>query len=431
MARSLLRQLEQIRRAATYDDAIANVNTAAVAEPVISGSLEEDTNVIRSIMKQFKGTTNWYDTPGLMFDPTTTNSGGDSLVDYNMENVRGHSLRNKSVIIAVEEDNSGSGYTVSGTSTGTLATISTRYAGQDGGTDWTGLPIYASTANAGQYHDEGGSSNVCRVDVLDMSSGQEFDDGTDIIYAMMYDGADFGGAGAGTDVYFRFYKNGNPCDLTGTGVTSVAFVYPQRKRMSDVQEWEWLRTDFVSSWEGDVELTEDISNLWSFTGSSDNTSAPTWTNSGGNWSIGAGTVDLEGGINDLNSSVGDMTFTEDNYITDGWSVAASLDALDQAIKDNADAISAASAAKYVESLSAQADANTVHALPAGVTYTPDATAGQEGKNMDVFVDGQLLAADTGANGVNADRDYGETTASGITFRFNVQAGRNVTYLVRQ
>jgi len=431
MARSLLRQLEQIRRAATYDDAVANVNTASVAEPTVSGSLEEDTNVIRSIIKQFKGGTNWYDDPGLMFDPTATNSGGDSLVDYNMENVRGHSLRNKSVIIAVEEDASGVGFTVSGTSTGTLATITTRYAGSGGGTDRTGLPIFASTANAGEFYDEGGSTNVCRVDVLDMSNDQEFDDGTHTIYAMMHDAADFAGTGTGTDVYFRFYKDGNTCDLSSTGVTSVKFVYPQRKRMTDMDEWEWLRTDFVSSWEGDVELVEDISNLWSYTGSVDGDTAPTWTNSGGNWSLGAGTVDLEGGVNDLNASVGDMTFTEDNYIADGSTVAAALDALDQQIKDNADDIASASAAKYVESLAGQADANTVHDLPAGVVYTPDSTAGQEGKNMDVFVGGQLLAADTGANGANADRDYGETTASGITFRFNVQAGRNVTYLVRQ
>jgi hypothetical protein len=50
--------------------------------------------------------------------------------------------------------------------------------------------------------------------------------------------------------------------------------------------------------------------------------------------------------------------------------------------------------------------------------------------MDVYVDGQLLAADTGVNGANADRDYGETSTSGITFRFNIPQGRNVTYFVR-
>jgi len=43
----------------------------------------------------------------------------------------------------------------------------------------------------------------------------------------------------------------------------------------------------------------------------------------------------------------------------------------------------------------------------------------------------LLAADTGAAGVNADRDYAETSTTSITFRFNIQPGRNITYVVKQ
>ncbi len=80
----------------------------------------------------------------------------------------------------------------------------------------------------------------------------------------------------------------------------------------------------------------------------------------------------------------------------------------------------------------------MHYWPAewGLTYTPNSTAGQEGSNVDVYVDGQLLAADTGNGGANADRDYAEeagptTTASGFMFRFTIQAGRNITYMVRQ
>jgi hypothetical protein len=48
----------------------------------------------------------------------------------------------------------------------------------------------------------------------------------------------------------------------------------------------------------------------------------------------------------------------------------------------------------------------------------------------------LLAASTGAAGANADRDYQEGTdgvpgATTITFLFTIQAGRNITYIVRQ
>ena len=428
MARSLLRQLEQIRRSATYDDAVASVNTSAVAEPTSGGSLEDDINVIRTLLKQFKGGTNWYDDPGSYFDPTATDSGSAENKSMTLANIKGKTLDAYTVIIAVSEDNSGAGFTVSGTSTGVLASITTAYALP---TDRRGLPVYASTANAGTYWDEGGNDNVVRVDVLDMSNDQEFDDGTHTIYAKMHDAADFGGTGTGTDVYFRFYKNGAVCDLTNTGVTSVKFVYPQRKRMSDMAEYEWTRTDFISSWEGDVELVEDISNLWNYTGAVDGETAPTWTNTGANYPLTANPTDLEAAVNALNDAVDDMTFTEDNYIADGDTVADALDKLDQQVKDNADAITAGVAEKYVESVAAPITAGVEHSLPAGVIYTPDATAGQEGSNMDVYVDGQLLAADTGAAGVNADRDYGETTTSGITFRFNVQVGRNITYLVRE
>jgi hypothetical protein len=96
-----------------------------------------------------------------------------------------------------------------------------------------------------------------------------------------------------------------------------------------------------------------------------------------------------------------------------------------------DSVAAGVGEKYVESVAALISANVEHPLPYSISYTPDSTAGREGKNMDVFVDGQLLAADTGAAGANADRDYGETTTSGITFRFNIQADRNITYVVRQ
>lgn len=95
------------------------------------------------------------------------------------------------------------------------------------------------------------------------------------------------------------------------------------------------------------------------------------------------------------------------------------------------AITASSADKAVETTDTLINKNTVHAIPGSKTYTPVSTAGEEGKNMDVYVGGQLLMADTGAAGVNADRDYGETTASGITFRFDIQTGRNITYIIRQ
>lgn len=428
MARSLLRQLEQIRRSATYDDDILSVNTSSVAEPTVSGSLEEDTNVIRTLLKQLKGSTNWYDDPGKYFNPLDTTSGNALNKQMSFANIKGNTLDSKTVILAVTEDASGAGLTVSGTSIGVLATITTSYALP---TVRTGLPIFESIANAGAYWDESGSDNVCRVDVLDMSNDSEFADPSEnIIYAKMYDGADYGGSGTGTDVYFRFWADNAETTLSGTGVTSVKFIFPQRRQMSSMQEYEWMRTDFVSSWEGDIELIEDINNLWSFTGAGNGVIVPVWTNTTANYILGSET-DLEAGINSINDEIGNRNYTQNYYITDGDIITDSLEDLDLALKVVDDQIDAGIGDKYVESVVSTITAGVQHPVPVAFAYTPDSTAGQEGSNMNVFVDGQLLAADTGTNGANADRDYGETSTSGVTFRFSIQVGRNITYVVKQ
>jgi hypothetical protein len=422
MARSLLDQLTQIRRSGTYDDIVTDVNLSSVAEPTVSGSLEEDLNNIRSIQKQIKGSTNWFDDLGNYFDPTSA-SGGASTKPLNLTNIGGHTLDAKTIILAVSDCNAGAGYTVNAASTGVLLSLSTQYATD---TDRLGLPIFASTANAGSYHDEGGSDNVCRIDVTNKATDGEFETpGGNVVYAKFHDGADFGGTGDGTDVYARFYANDAEITLSGTGVTEVCFVYPYRRRLTDMAEYEWLRTDFISSWEGDIELIEDISNLWSYTGATDGDTTPQpWTNTTNYYIFASDPDNLTTAVDILNTQIGDRDYLEENYVTNGQTISDSIDALDQALAN------ITTVEKYVEELSAPAIKNTLHSLPYGITYTPFSTAGREGKNMDVYVDGQLLAADTGVNGANADRDYGETSTSGITFRFNIPQGRNVTYFVR-
>ena len=431
MARSLLRQLEQIRRAATYDDQVVDVNLSSVAEPTVSGSLEEDTNVIRTLMRQVKGTTDWFSSLPTYTDPKAT----DTPKDASLNNFSGNTLDAKTIIVAVTDDNSGSGYTVSGTSTGVLLTpVTTNYADA---IDKTGLPIFASTANNGSYLDEGGADTVCRIDVVNSATDSEFvtSDGH-VVYAKFHDGADFGGSGENTDVYARFYANNAAVDLsTVSGVSNVYFVYPRRKVLSDMQEHEWLRTDFISSWEGDIELIEDIQNLWSYTGAADGVSstAGSWSNATGNYILSSDPADLLTATDLLNTGIGNRTFSEGNYLTDGSTVTAALDALDTNLQDIADSVAAGVGDKYVESVAAEITKNTPHTIPAVIVdgYTPDDTAGREGKNMDVYVDGQLLAASTGANGANADRDYQESSGTTITFLFTIQAGRNITYIVRQ
>jgi hypothetical protein len=471
MARSLIRQYEQIRNSETYSDLVVDVNTLSVAQPSVSGTLEDDLNVLRTLLKDTKGTANWYGDLGNYFDPTNTTSGSVETKALNLNNLKNNTLDAKTIIVGVTADNSGSGYTVASGTAGVLITpTSSNYADP---VNRTGLPIFASTANNGSYFDEGGADRVCKIDVIDNAVGTTFQNSDGhVVYAKFHDGADFGGSGENTDAYVRFYANGSVYTLDENDPTNVSFIYPYRRRLSDMAEYEWQRTEFIDSWEGDVELIEDINNLWSFTGASDGDESPQpWTNTSSdyildsdpdnlrdaidtiNTEVGARTylgstylttdetitaslLALEGGIesndtdifnnsqaistnsgdiSDLEAAVGSasglagLDYSSNNYVTDNTSLETAVGTLDTELQRVEDLVDASSGIKYVESPSSSISKNTFHPLPAGLTYTPNSTAGYEGANMDVYVDGQLLAADTGVNGANADRDYGETT----------------------
>lgn len=428
--RSLLRQLTQIASSATYNDSVVGVNTGSVAEPTVSGSLEVDLNNLRTITKQVKGTSEWYTDLGTYFDPTNTDASSAQNKTLNMVNIKNNTLDAKTMLAGIQDTNAGAGYTVASGTAGFLMNSTTPYAKP---ADRRGLPIYESTTNSGSYWDEGGTDNVCRIDVIDMNTDSEFVTASGhTVYAKFQDAADHAGTGDGTDVYVKFYANDAEISLENSDVTSVGIVYPVRRVMDAVAEYEWLRTSFASGWGGDWELVDDIHNLWTYTGASDNVSstAGTWTNASSYYLLQSDPASLHTAIDVINNGVGNRNYTEDNYITDGEAVTLSIDKLDIKLKDVEDSVTAGVGAKYVESVSSDITANTAHTLPSSISYTPDSTTGQEGKNMDVYIDGQLLASDTGANGANADRDYGETSSTSVTFRFTVYTGQNITYVVR-
>lgn len=500
--RSLLTQYTQIKESSNFDDAVSNANTSAVAEPTVSGSLDDDMNVLRTMYQQMKGTTDWYGSLGKYFDPTDTDAGDTTNKDLNIGNLAGHTLDSKTVILAVENDNSGAGYDVSTNDTGFVYPTGLAYATP---ADRRGLPIYASTTNSGSYFDEGGIDDVCVIDLIDTSTGIEFKDSSDnIIYAKFHDGVDAPtGSGVGTDVWIRFYANEAPYTWTASDPSNISIVFPYRKLMSEMEEYNWVRTDFVNGFEGDAVFKEYIDDLWSFTGDSNNVTSPTWTNTSGFYPLTGDPTDLVSAINDINASVGDATYNT-TYLTNGEDITASLDKLGLGIDSNdtdigginsslstingeisslqtnvsgnavnistnASGIAALEAAigsstgtdgltysstnyvtdntsllvaigdldaavtgfsgdKYVEELLSDITAGVEHPTP-GI-YTPVSTAGQEGNNMDIYLDGQLLAASTGAAGVNADRDYSETTTSGVTFTFDIPSGEVLTYIIR-
>lgn len=431
--RSLLTQYEQIYRTRIYDDAVADVNNTAVAEPTtptVSGSsdsvLEHDLNVLRTLMKQLKGTDDWFSAPPKYFDPSDTDGGSTPNKDATLTNIAGNTLDSKTIITAVNDSNSGSGFSITPGDEGFLFTTALPYASD---ADRRGLPIASSVGGA--YPDEGAVDNVVGIDLINMETGAEFRDASDnIIFAKFHDGADHSGTGDGTDVYIKFYTDAGPYTMTPSDPSSIMIVYPYRKVMSEVDEYEWTRTDFISSWEGDETIVQQIVDLWGYTGASNDESSPAWTSISGSPLV-TNESSIKDGIEALNSGLDDRVYTEENYITSGQSISLSLDVLDTSMYALSQTVADGVGEKYTVVLVSDLAAGTPYQLPVGVSYTPDSTPGQQGFNMDVYIDGQLLAASSGEAGVNADRDYSETSPTHVTFHMDLYQYSNITFVVRK
>jgi hypothetical protein len=174
--------------------------------------------------------------------------------------------------------------------------------------------------------------------------------------------------------------------------------------------------------------------LWSFTGAVNHGTTPSWTYTGAGYAVISGSSLLTA-LNTLNNVIGNTSYSGTTYITALDDIAESLVDLDSAIKSVADSVAAGVGEKHIEYVSSDIIAGTAHALPGVLSYTPATVAEQGdlklGKNMDVFIDGQLLVASTGTNGDVEDMDYSETSGTSITFHRDVYAGSNITYLIKQ
>jgi hypothetical protein len=434
--RSLLTQYEQIYRTVTYDDNIDNVNTQSVSEPsssTVSGTsdsvLEHDMNVLRTILKQIKGTDDWFSDIPKYFDPTNTDSSDSENKQLSLTSIKNNTLDSKTIILAILEDNSGNGISLNVGDSGFLYSSTLKYSVYD---DRRGLPIYSSTTNSGTYFDEGNLDRVVGIDLLDVSTGAEFKSSEgNIVFARFHDGSDFSGSGDGTDVYVKFYTDEGPYTTTSGDPSSIMMVYPYRKILSEMSEHEWLRTDFVSSWEGDSAVVDDISNIWSYTGSSNNEYDPLWEVISGYPIVDSSIKNLKDAIDVINSEIGNHIYTEQNYISNGDSISSALNSFDIAFSELAGNLSDGVGDKYVVIVTDDLPKNTDYQLPVGLTYTPDYTGGKVGSNMDVFLDGQLLSASTGINGFNKDKDYAETSPTHIAFHFDINKYSNITFVIRK
>ena len=430
-SRSLLTQYEQIYKTYDYIDTVPGVNDSAVAEPTtptVSGLsdsvLEHDLNVLRTLMKQLKGTDDWFSSPPTVFDPENTDAGHTENNEATLSTIAGNTLDAKTIITAINDSNSGNGFSITPGDEGFLFLTTLDYSVP---ADRRGLPIFESTTNSGSYQDEGEQDRVVGIDLINMETGAEFRDASgDIIFAKFHDGADYSGTGNGTDVYVKFYTEAGPyATVSGTDPNSIMMVYPKRKVMIEVEEHEWIRTDFVSSWEGDEIIVGQVNDLWSYTGASDNERDPDWASVIG-MPIVYDQSSLKEALDALNDEFGDTTYSG-TYISDGQSITGSLDNLDSSMFALSQTVTDGIAEKHVAVAVSGIAAGTSYQLPVGVSYTPSSM----GVNMDVFLDGLLLAASSGEGGANADKDYAEISPAHVAFHFDVYQYSNITFKVRK
>jgi hypothetical protein len=114
-------------------------------------------------------------------------------------------------------------------------------------------------------------------------------------------------------------------------------------------------------------------------------------------------------------------YSSNVYVTDSTSLETAIGDLDAAIAGVADV---AAPDKLVEDIVASIAAESAHTLPHGKIYTLDLT--EQGLNLDVLVNGQALAVDSGS----VQRDYDETSTSQVTFHFTVEENSNIVYVIR-
>jgi len=211
------------------------------------------------------------------------------------------------------------------------------------------------------------------------------------------------------------------------------FYTPDRYRKDELSETA-DRTTLIGGIVSDAELTLDIAQIREYIGAADGDTTPDLDNTGNYFPFSdlsnPADTSLEETVNILNQEVGNRDYSAGalaavSGLADGQTITASIEAL-------ALAISSSSVTRTIERLSAAIPKNTVHDLPAGVSYTVDAT--NNGLYMDVYWRKQLR--DPGPNTVSSN-DYEETSGNGgaggvgqITPYELIKSGDSVNYFVR-
>ncbi len=383
-------------------------------------TLQDDLNYVRTDRKQIKGTTNWYDAIPVYTRPDAVNG----QVAANLTNIAGKTTD----AVAYNVNRAFFGQAVAPTNT--LVTVSSagqlKHAGANP-VDYTGIPCFDLAPFTGDYtscyvHVVDGYSDGYAGSELTVLSGPQKGER---IFGVTYEGASTSPDSVEVHFFSAPYNVDysiapNPYTWEAGQPTTINLLYGYNERLDQLDK-NAFRTVPALGILTDAALSGDVNNILQTIGTvSGNTNLlGLLTNTGANYSffnLPDATPSVVEALNTLNSQIGDRTYSG-GYLTNGQTIAASLQAL-------SNAISGSSITRTIERLGSSIAANTAHTLPGGLSYILDGT--NNGLHLWVYTRGLLRDPGSVSNG----DDYEETSTTSITF-YNVQrADDHINYFVR-
>lgn len=445
MPRSFLSQELQVAASATYDDAISSAHTIGVAEA--QTSLEGDANVVRTLINDIIGKTNWYDAGRMSiegiagkffiellhksgFDNVSVTSGSTTAFDTSIKTIVNHN------------DGGGNSSTEGVVVNGTLPyKISVRdHATQDPINDGSNNEVYGRLTWNGTNYLVTWYSMVAGVETAYSFASAQTVDIAYVSKSSPYDAL----------TWERFLDFGfhDVSGMVGTIDDDNVLVNGMQYFLNALttQAQVNARVDLLGHADTNSEGAHFVKINDSATGGSngyftgDNTQAA---------------------FNELKAQIGGTTsttynFTEDNVLADNDAIYAALNKLDLkwgdlasvATGEGASLIGVEDSGAYftgtdveavlqeigqkIEDVSGWEKESTTTVspissgvswtLPGSISYTPNS-----GKNLDIYLEGQLLLEGVG-------NDYTEVAgapSTQIQFLFTVPANKNITVMARK
>lgn len=436
MPRSLLYQPLQVGASPVYDDTISSPHTAGVAEGQVE--LNGDLNVLRTLMKDLLGATNWYDTPEM--------------------SIKG--IADKYFIELIHPNTFDDVATGTGTSSTAFDTAIKAITGHNngGGTSIAGGVIVNAT-------------KPYRIEIRDHDTQNPIDDGgNNEVYGRL--------TWSGTQYVVNWYSyiSGTETAYNFVASVDIDMAYVALSRRYEDLNWDvFLNNGWhdVAGPLGTIDDSNVTTGPWSFLLTGKTTAQQAFdkidklgSTASGEGASGVAIYDLlgyytglqaEAALQEIATQLGGTNsttynFTENNVLADNDTVYPALNKLDLKWGDLASAVNGEGASlvgvedaggffagtdveavlqeigqdledvsgwKKEQETAGPISSGAAHTLPNSLTYTLGS-----GANLDVYFRGQLLTE-------GAANDYIEDTTSTVKFNFTVPASSNLIYCVRK